>query len=284
MTEKAGNKEESREGGMVMENKRIELGTHGEEYGNWMSNPVFYMLGGGILVSALFTILAFTVLHLPILGSIFAIILAGITLVTCWFAWIRKQYSFSGGGMMAKVHESLLSHLEFDGNGTILEVGCGSGPLTIRAALTWPECKAVGIDYWGAVWNYSKELCEKNARSEGVGDRCSFQRGDANKLDFPDETFDAVISNYVYHNITNAPDKHALLRESLRVLKKDGVFALQDDMKPGMYGDMKAFADELKAEGFQDVRVIETAEEIFGSKSKARRVALGNSAVLAGRK
>lgn len=46
-----------------------------------------------------------------------------------------------------------------------------------------------------------------------------------------------MISNYVYHNITNAPDKHALLRESLRVLKKGGVFALQDDMKPGMYGD-----------------------------------------------
>lgn len=55
-------------------------------------------------------------------------------------------------------------------------------------------------------------------------------------------------------------------------------------MKPAMYGDMKAFADELKAEGFQDVRVIETAEEIFGSKKKAKMVALGNSAVLTGRK
>ena len=26
--------------------------------------------------------------------------------------------------------------------------------------------------------------------------------GDANRLDFPDESFDAVVSNYVYHNIT----------------------------------------------------------------------------------
>ncbi|MBQ9157625.1 MAG: methyltransferase domain-containing protein, partial [Eubacterium sp.] len=127
-------------------------------------------------------------------------------------------------------------------------------------------------------------LCYKNARSVGVGDRCSFQRGDANHLDFPDETFDAVISNYVYHNITNAPDKQVLLKESLRVLKKGGVFALHDDMKPGMYGDMEALVNELKAEGYQDVRVIETAEEIFGSLSRAKMLALGHSAALVGRK
>lgn len=267
-----------------MDQKNIKIGTHGEQYGNWMSNPVFYMLGGVIAVTAILTILSFSVFHLPVLGIIFAVILIVVSAATCWFAWIRKQYSFGGGGMMDKVHQSLLSHLDFDGKGTLLEVGCGSGPLTIRAALTWPECKAVGIDYWGAVWNYSKELCEKNARLEGVGDQCTFQKGDANHLDFPDETFDAVISNYVYHNITNAPNKHALLKESLRVLKKGGVFALQDDMKPRMYGDMDALIKELKAEGYQDVRLVYTAEEIFGSKSRAKMMALANSAALVGRK
>lgn len=175
-----------------MNQKEIKIGTHGEQYGNWMSKPVFYMLGGGIALAALLAVLSFTVFHLPILGIIFAVILAALTAATCWCAWIRKQYSFGGGGMMDKVHQSLLSHLDFDGNGTLLEVGCGSGALTIRAALSWSDCKAVGIDYWGAVWDYSKELCEKNARSEGVGDRCAFQRGDANRLDFKDETFDAV--------------------------------------------------------------------------------------------
>ena len=267
-----------------MNQKNIKIGTHGEQYGNWMSNPVFYMLGGVIAAAALLSILSFKLFHLPVLGIIFVVVLILVAAATCWVAWIRKQYSFGGGGMMARVHQVLLSHLDFDGNGTLLEVGCGSGPLTIRAALTWPDCRAVGIDYWGAVWNYSKELCEKNAASEGVGERCTFMRGDANKLDFPDETFDAVISNYVYHNITNAPDKHALLRESLRVLKKGGVFALQDDMKPGMYGDMEAFAKELKSEGFRDVKIVDTAEEIFGSKSRAKLLALGHSAALVGRK
>jgi ubiquinone/menaquinone biosynthesis C-methylase UbiE len=267
-----------------MEQKNIKIGTHGEQYGNWMSNLVFYILGVVIAVAALLAVLSFAVFRLPVLGVIFLVLLAVVVAVTCWFAWIRKQYSFGGGGVMDRVHQVLLSYLDFDGQGTLLEVGCGSGPLTIRAALTWPECRAVGIDYWGAVWNYSRQLCERNAASEGVGDRCSFQRGDANKLDFPDETFDAVISNYVYHNIMNASDKHALLLESLRVLKKGGVFALQDDMKPGMYGDMDAFVKELKDAGYREVRLIDTSEEIFGSKSKAKMLGLGSSAALVGRK
>ena len=57
-----------------------------------------------------------------------------------------------------------------------------------------------------------------------------------------------MISNYVYHNIMGA-DKHALLLESLRVLKKGGVFVLHDNMKPQMYGDMNAFVEELRGMG-----------------------------------
>ena len=56
-----------------------------------------------------------------------------------------------------------------------------------------------------------------------------FQKGDAVKLDFPDETFDLVTSNYVYHNIMGK-DKQALLLETLRVLKKGGTFAIHDLM------------------------------------------------------
>lgn len=184
---------------------------------------------------------------------------------------------------MDRVHQTILSYLEYDGKGKLLEVGCGSGALAIRAAKTWPEAKVTGVDYWGSMYNYSKELCEKNARLEGVGSRCVFQRGDANKLEFPDETFDAVVSNYVYHNITGS-DKHELLLESLRVLKKGGVFALHDSMKPRMYTDMKDFVQKLKDMGYQDVRLVSTSELIFGSEKRAVLMMLENSKMLIGRK
>ena len=150
-------------------------------------------------------------------------------------------------------------------------------------ALTWPKAKVIGVDYWGAVYNYSKAICEKNAASEGVASRCVFQHGDAKHLDFPDESFDVVISNYVYHNVMGA-DMQKLLLESLRVLKKGGVFALNDDMKPKMYGDMEDFAQKLRDMGYQDVRLIDTAQEAFGSHRRAAMMMLGSSRLLVGRK
>ena len=126
-------------------------------------------------------------------------------------------------------------------------------------------------------------MCEKNAESEGVAARCRFQHGDANRLDFPDGSFDAVISNYVYHNVMGA-DKRVLLLETLRVLKKGGVFVLNDDMKPRMYGDMEEFAQELRDMGYEDVHLIDTATEAFGSRRRAAMMMLGASQMLMGRK
>ena len=78
--------------------------------------------------------------------------------------------------------------------------------------------------------------------------------------------------------------KQPLLLESLRVLKKGGVFVLHDNMKPQMYGDMNAFVEKLKSMGFAEVRYVETAEAIFGSKQRAAMMMLGDSAMIVGRK
>ena len=263
--------------------KGIRLGTHGEKYGNWMSNPVFYMVGGLLALAVVLAALSFTVFHLTVLGVIFVIAAVILLVLLCWIAWIRRQYAFGGGGMMERVHQTILSHLDYDGKGTLLDVGCGSGALSIRAALTWRSAQVTGIDYWGATYGYGQSMCEKNAASEGVAARCTFRHGDANRLDFPDESFDAVVSNYVYHNITGA-DKQKLLLETLRVLKKGGVFALNDEMKPRLYGDMEAFAQRLRDMGYEEVRLIDTATEAFGSRRRAALMMLGDSRLLVGRK
>lgn len=263
--------------------ENIHFGRHGEDYGNWMSNPVFYTAGGLLAITAVLSVLSFTVFHITVLGVIFTGAVVVLLALLIWITWIRRQYAFDGGGMMEKVHQVLLFHLDYDGKGNLLEVGCGSGALSIRAALTWQESVVTGIDYWGAVYHYSQSLCEKNAASEGVGFRCMFRRGDACKLDFPDGSFDAVVSNYVYHNITGT-DKQGLLLETLRVLKKGGVFAINDEMKPRMYGDMEVFAQRLRDMGYQEVRLIDTAEEAFGSHRRAAMMMLGESRMLVGRK
>ena len=135
-----------------VQQKEIRLGTHGENYGSWMSNPVFYVVGALLALSVVLAVLSFTVFHITALGVVF-VIAAGILLaLLLWCAWIRRQYAFGGGGMMDRTHLVVLSHLNFDGQGSLLEVGCGSGALSIRAALTWPDAEVTGIDYWGAAY------------------------------------------------------------------------------------------------------------------------------------
>ena len=148
---------------------QIRVGTHGEDYGSWMSDPVFYVFGGIALAAAILAILSLTVFRITLLGVLFLAAVVILLALLGWMAWIRRQYAFGKGGMMERVHQTILSSLEFDGNGSLLEVGCGSGALSIRAALTWPKAKITGLDYWGAMYSYSKALCEKNAASAVSG-------------------------------------------------------------------------------------------------------------------
>lgn len=164
-----------------------------------------------------------------------------------------------------------------------LDVGCGSGALTIACAKRNPRGTMLGIDCWGPEYaSFSKELCEQNAQAEGVAN-VSFQKGDTCKLDFPDETFDVVTSNYVYHNIVGR-NKQELLRQTLRVLKKCGTFAIHDLMGPARYGDMEKFVAELKENGYEEVRLFSTAEGKFMDKKEAKLMMLSDSMLLVGRK
>ena len=138
--------------------ENIHLGTHGEKYGNWMSAPVFYMVGGLLALAVALAVLFFTLFRITVLGVIFAAAAAVLLALLFWIAWIRRQYSFDGGGMMERVHQTILSHLDYDGKGTLLDVGCGSGALSIRAALTWPETKVTGIDFWCAAYGFGPAM------------------------------------------------------------------------------------------------------------------------------
>ena len=119
-----------------IEQSGIHLGTHGEKYGNWMSAPVFYMVGGLLALAVALAVLSFTLFRITVLGVIFTAAAAVLLALLFWITWIRRQYAFGGGGMMEGVHQAVLSHLDYDGKGKLLDVGCGSGALSIRAALT----------------------------------------------------------------------------------------------------------------------------------------------------
>ncbi len=260
------------------------------DYKNWIPKGMLYSLVGGTLVSLLLCV-AFTFHGLGTSGTVQNVLVTIFAVAFLVFAGFSKwcidaytSFSYDGQRQLSKqIIEGTAEHIDIPDGGIGLDVGCGSGALTIACAKRNPDARMLGIDRWGKEYaSFSKELCEQNAKAEEVSN-VSFQNGNAIKLDFPDETFDAVTSNYVYHNISGH-DKQELVLETLRVLKKGGTFAIHDLMSKGRYGDVDAFVEKLKSMGYERIELIDTTNKVFMTPSEARRLGLLDSTLLIGRK
>ena len=216
-----------------------------------------------------------------ILGALCLILI----LLTIWLSILYKSFDYKGKRKLAKVIiEGTADYLKIQDGGVGLDVGCGSGALTIACAKKNPGAIMVGCDIWSGPYKseFSKKLCQDNARAEGVAN-VRFEEGNAVNLPFEDESFDAVTSNYVYHNIVGK-NKQKLLLETLRVLKKGGVFVIHDLMSKSRYGDMNKFIEKLKKDGYEDVKLIDTTKGLFMDHKEAILLGLSGSTLLIGRK
>ncbi|WP_329886547.1 class I SAM-dependent methyltransferase [Pseudoramibacter faecis] len=261
------------------------------DYKNWVPESLLKGLFAG---TALFFIvfILFGVTGLILHGTVRLIcaLVPGIgTLALLFFAvWMTvlyRTFDYKGKRKLAKtIVEGTAEHVRIPDGGVGLNVGCGSGALTIACAKRNPKAHMTGCDIWSGSYKtvFTKKRCEDNARAEGVSN-VRFEEGNAVKLPFEDESFDAVTSNYVYHNIAGQ-DKQRLLLETLRVLKKGGIFAIHDMMSKPRYGDMDVFIQRLRAEGYEDVRLIDTTDGRFMGHKEAVWLGLAGSALLVGRK
>jgi len=215
---------------------------------------------------------------LVIAFTVLALIFCGLTI---WALLMHRAFSYDGKRQMSRqIIEGTAAHVKLPAGGKCLDVGCGSGALAISVAKRNPRAQVVGIDRWGKEYaSFNKQLCENNAKAEGVKN-ISFQQGDATHLEFSDETFDAVVSNYVYHNIPG--ERQQYLLETLRTLKKGGTFALHDIFSKSKYSDMQAFVRQLKDMGYRRVELIDTTDGQFMTKSEAGWMGLSGSALLTG--
>ena len=283
------------------------------DYKNWMPKGMIYsFLGGAIGCGAVAIVL--NLLLNGTLKTVLTILFAALAVVFCgftvWAVLMYRAFDYNGKRQMSRqIIEGTAAYVKLPTGGKCLDVGCGSGALAIAVAKRNPQAQVVGIDRWGKEYaSFNKKLCEGNARAEGVKNT-SFRQGDATHLDFPDETFDAVVSNYVYHNI---PGKAALtlgqscssskswngtarikdsrratarqkyLLETLRTLKKGGTFALHDIFSKSKYGDMQAFVSQLKDMGYRKVELIDTTDGKYMTRFEAGWMALSGSALLTG--
>lgn len=79
-------------------------------------------------------------------------------------------FSYDGKRKISKrVIEGIAKYVTLPDGGRGLDVGCGSGALTIACAKRNPRAQMVGIDRWGKEYaSFNLPLCERNAEAEGV--------------------------------------------------------------------------------------------------------------------
>jgi ubiquinone/menaquinone biosynthesis C-methylase UbiE len=245
------------------------------EYGNWVSKRVVYSPA-----VAGFMFLGFTLLF-----RVFVIPAGLFFLVSLYFAYARYRFSVQGGHVQDRILELVLAHLDWNGEGHALDIGCGNGALTIKLAQKYARARVMGIDYWGGRWEYSKNTCESNAKIEGVDERVTFQKASALALPFEDEYFDAVVSNLVFHEVSDAKDKREVIREALRVVKKGGIFVFQDlFLFRRIYGNIDDLIETIRGWGIRNAQFVETREAAFIPLALKLPFMVGTIGIIAGEK
>jgi len=123
---------------------------------------------------------------------------------------------FSGGGKLIdrREKEAVLNALGPVEDKSILEIACGTGRFTVMLADRGADI--VGLDISGPMLQQGRE----KAYTVGVADTLEFMRGDAGRLPFPADHFDAVFAMRFFH-LADTPE--TFLAEMRRVTR-DQVF------------------------------------------------------------
>lgn len=117
----------------------------------------------------------------------------------------------------------LQAELQGQGAARVLDLGCGAGHVSFQVAPLVAEVVAYDLS------QSMLDVVASTATARGLSTIVT-ERGAAERLPFPDASFEYVISRYSAHHWS---DLGLALREVRRVLKPGGVAAFIDVMSPG---------------------------------------------------
>lgn len=148
-----------------------------------------------------------------------------------------------------EVWARLLTEMDLRGDERVLDLGCGRGAVLLTAAKLVPRGRVVGVDIWRADQTGNcVQATWANADAEGVADRVELHTRDMTDLEFPDESFDLVVSNLAIHNLPNNHARRSAIDEAVRVLRPGGHVVIAD------LGFTRLYATRLQQGGMADVR------------------------------
>ena len=128
---------------------------------------------------------------------------------------------------ISDIHDLVVERLDPAPETEWLDLACGTGAVAERAAAR--GANVTGVDLAPALIETAKE------RATELGLEIDYRVGDAEKLELPDESFDAVSSTC---GVMFAPDHEAVARELARVTRPGGHIGLANWTPTGGLGRM----------------------------------------------
>jgi ubiquinone/menaquinone biosynthesis C-methylase UbiE len=138
---------------------------------------------------------------------------------------------------MPPAYDALVAQAELHDEARVLEIGCGTANLTIRAKRAHPGVELTGID------PDPRALARARRKARGLSN-VRFEKGYAQELPYADGSFDRVLSSMMLHHL-DADVKAAALAEAFRVLRPGGSLHVVDVV--GHHLSVAHDVDELPA-------------------------------------
>jgi ubiquinone/menaquinone biosynthesis C-methylase UbiE len=122
-----------------------------------------------------------------------------------------------------------VEHAHLEPGQKVLDLGCGTGTLTIQIKLNFPLIELTGLDGDLSILRIARR------KAEAAGADIHWEEGLAYGLPYLDPSFDRVLSCLMVHHLTRL-NKTKAFQEVFRVLKPGGEFHLLDFGQPTNLG------------------------------------------------
>jgi ubiquinone/menaquinone biosynthesis C-methylase UbiE len=134
----------------------------------------------------------------------------------------------------------------------VLDLGCGTATLSIMLKELHPEAEVIGLDGDDGALSIAKR------KIADAGLDVEIKKGMSYESDFPNNSFDVVVSSLLFHHL-NGENKLRTLGEVSRILKPGGELHIADWGKPQSFLMRGAFLVVQLLDGF-----VTTKENVRG--------------------
>ena len=121
---------------------------------------------------------------------------------------------------------ALIEQADLQPGQQVLEIGCGTGNLTVMLKQRHPRTDVVALDPDAHALDIARQKAE---RAHGT---IQWVQGFGDAIPYPDSSFDRVLSSFMLHHLTQ-DEQRATLTDAFRVLRSGGSMHVVDFAAPG---------------------------------------------------